>query len=108
MSTVHAARYQSSSMSLVRDAATPTPCSHNASSTVSMASTRGTASEALVDHAAERNRSRLRRVWQVIGLWLRRRKDRAILRSLSPHDIGDFCPKYTEAHVEMNKPFWRP
>jgi uncharacterized protein YjiS (DUF1127 family) len=107
MSTTHAARYQPFPMLLVQDVATLAPCSHNASSTVSMASALGVASEALVDQAAEQNRSHLRRIWRVIGLWLRRRKERAILRSLSRRDIHDFCPKYTEAEVEMNKPFWR-
>jgi uncharacterized protein YjiS (DUF1127 family) len=56
--------------------------------------------------AAERNRSHLRRVWRVVGLWHQRRKDRAILRSLTPRQIHDFCPKYTEAQIEMKKPFW--
>jgi uncharacterized protein YjiS (DUF1127 family) len=94
-------------MLLVEDAATPTQRSHNTSSTVSMASAHGIASEALADDAAERNRAHLRRIRRVVGLWLRRRQDRAMLRSLSRRDIHDFCPKYTEAEMEMNKPFWQ-
>ena len=46
-------------------------------------------------------------ICQAIGLWLRRRNDRAMLRSLSLHDIHDFCPRHTEAEAEMSKPFWR-
>ena len=45
--------------------------------------------------------------WQVVGLWRRRYRDRAELRSLSPRDIRDFCPRESEAEEEMNKPFWR-
>jgi uncharacterized protein YjiS (DUF1127 family) len=57
--------------------------------------------------AADRKRLQLRSIWQVVGLWLRRRNDRAILRSLGQRDIHDFCPRHTEAEAEMNKPFWR-
>lgn len=45
--------------------------------------------------------------WQLIGLWRRRRRDRAILRSLSAREIRDFCPRQAEAEEEMSKPFWR-
>ena len=44
---------------------------------------------------------------KAVGLWLRRRNDRAMLRSLSQRDIHDFCPRHTEAEAEMSKPFWR-
>jgi len=72
-----------------------------------MALARRHAREALVDHAAEGKRSQLYVIWQIVGLWLRRGKDRAILRSLSLRDIHDFCPRHTEAEAEMNKPFWQ-
>lgn len=45
--------------------------------------------------------------WRILRMWLRRRNDRAVLRSLSLRDIHDFCPRHTEAEAEMNKPFWR-
>ena len=63
---------------------------------------------AAVDHVAELTQSLLRGVWHVGMLWLRRRKDRAMLRSLSQRDIHDFCLSQTDAETEMNKPFWRP
>lgn len=63
--------------------------------------------EASVDRRAEGTRPPLRGIWQVVVLWLRRRKDRAMLRSFSLRDIHDFCPRDTEAEAEMNKPFWR-
>jgi len=65
------------------------------------------AHEAVIDHAAERGHAWLRGIGQAVGLWLRRRNDRAMLRSLSPRDIHDFCPRHTEAEAEMSKPFWR-
>ncbi len=79
----------------------------DAFSTVSTASARQTTSKALVDRQTEQGRSHLRRISRVVGLWLRRRNDRVLLRSLSPRDIHDFCPKHSEAEAEMNKPFWR-
>lgn len=60
-----------------------------------------------VDHVTEQARARLRSIRQVLCLWLRRRRDRAMLRSLSLRDLHDFCPRYTEAEAEMNKPFWQ-
>jgi uncharacterized protein YjiS (DUF1127 family) len=61
--------------------------------------------------AAHRALSQLRTqfidAWQLICLWRRRGRDRAALRSLSPRDIRDFCPRQAEAEEEMNKPFWR-
>lgn len=45
--------------------------------------------------------------WRVLGVWRRRQRDRAELRSLSPRQIRDFCPRQAEAEQEMNKPFWR-
>jgi len=65
------------------------------------------AHEAVIDPAAERGHAWLRGIGQAVGLWLRRRNDRAMLRSLSPRDIHDFCPRHTEAEAEMSKPFWR-
>ncbi len=47
------------------------------------------------------------RAWQLLSVWQHRRRDRAVLRSLSPQAIHDFCPRQTEADAEMNKPFWR-
>jgi uncharacterized protein YjiS (DUF1127 family) len=47
------------------------------------------------------------RAWRIPSLWNQRRKDRLVLRSFSPRDIHDFCPRHTEAEAEMNKPFWR-
>jgi uncharacterized protein YjiS (DUF1127 family) len=40
--------------------------------------------------------------------WIRRHRERRELRSLSPREISDVCPKFTEAQQEMHKPFWRP
>ncbi len=61
--------------------------------------------------AAHRALSQLRTqlidAWQLVCLWRQRSRDRAALRSLSPRDIRDFCPRQTEAEDEMNKPFWR-
>lgn len=94
-------------MLLLQDVTTATQRSSNASSIVSLPRAHRNAREALVDDAAERKRSQLSGIWQVFGLWLRRRKDRAILRSLSLRDLHDFCPRHTEAEAEMNKPFWR-
>lgn len=51
--------------------------------------------------------AQLRGIRQVLGSWIRRRNDRAFLRSLSPRDLHDFCPRQSEAEAEMNKPFWR-
>jgi len=47
------------------------------------------------------------RIWQLLSVWRRRSRDRAALRSLGPQAIHDFCPRQTEAEMEMNKPFWR-
>lgn len=66
------------------------------------------ARDGLVNEAANRRRSRHTSIWQIVRLWLRRRRDRAILRSLSPRDIHDFCLSHADAETEMNKPFWRP
>ncbi len=100
----------SSLMSLIGSAAAPFRARQgwrNGSSTVGVASARHPAGGALADRVGEQNGSHLRRVWQVVGLWIRRRNDRVLLRSLSPRDIHDFCPKHSEAEAEMNKPFWR-
>lgn len=60
-----------------------------------------------LDHVTAQTRSQLSAAAQVVTLWLRRHRDRAALRSLSPRDLHDFCPKYDEAVAEMNKPFWQ-
>jgi len=62
---------------------------------------------ALANEAVDRRCSRFSGIWQTMGLWLRRRNDRAMLRSLSPRDLHDFCLSQTDAETEMNKPFWR-
>ena len=72
-----------------------------------MTATRPSSNEAPVDRVAERRHSPLRVILQVVALWIRRRKDRAMLRSFSLRDIHDFCPRDMEAEAEMNKPFWR-
>ena len=45
--------------------------------------------------------------WRLICVWKQRHRDRAVLRSLSPRDIRDFCPREADAEEEMSKPFWR-
>ena len=60
-----------------------------------------------VGRAAEKTRLQLGRIWQVLSLWRRRSRDRAMLRSLSQRDLQDFCPRLADAEAEMNKPFWR-
>jgi uncharacterized protein YjiS (DUF1127 family) len=52
-------------------------------------------------------RRRHARIRQLLSVWRSRSRDRAALRSLSPQAIHDFCPRQTEAEMEMNKPFWR-
>jgi uncharacterized protein YjiS (DUF1127 family) len=52
-------------------------------------------------------RRRHARIWQRLSVWRRRSRDRAALRSLGQQGIHDFCPRQTEAEMEMNKPFWR-
>ena len=94
-------------MSVLQDVTTAVQSSSRASSIVSIAQARRHARGTLVNRAAEQERSQLRGIWQVVGLWLRRGNDRAMLRSFSERDIHDFCPKGTEAEAEMNKPFWR-
>jgi hypothetical protein len=44
---------------------------------------------------------------RLLSIWHRRSSDRAALRSLGQLAIHDFCPRQTEAEIEMNKPFWR-
>lgn len=60
-----------------------------------------------LERVPEQVRSQLGAVSQVVSLWLRRRRDRAVLRSLSQRDLHDFCPRRDEAEAEMNKPFWQ-
>jgi uncharacterized protein YjiS (DUF1127 family) len=94
-------------MLLLQDVKLAPQRSSKAVSIASPARAHRPAREAPIDHAAEQSRSWLRGIRQVIGLWLRRRSDRAVLRSLSLRDIHDFCPRHTEAEAEMSKPFWR-
>lgn len=58
-------------------------------------------------HAAKKERPLLGRIGQLIAVWHRRHHDRAVLRSLSPREISDFCPRQAEVEAEMHKPFWR-
>lgn len=94
-------------MALIRDVTTATQRSSNAPSGVRRARLHQDLRNALLNHVAEVKRFRFRTIWQVLRLWTRRRKDRVILRSLSPRDIHDFCLSQTDADTEMNKPFWR-
>ena len=93
-------------MLLPEDAATAAQ-NAKAVSPVSTARVHRHSREAPDDHAVERMRLRFRGIWQLVGLWLRRRSDRTTLRSLSQRDIHDFCPREGDAEAEMNKPFWR-
>ena len=63
--------------------------------------------DAMRQSAVGRMRRWHARMWQLLSLWQRRSSDRAALRSLGPQAIADFCPRLTEAEIEMNKPFWR-
>lgn len=56
---------------------------------------------------ATEKRPLLERIRQVLSLWRRRHRDRAVLRALSPRLLSDFCPRQAEAEAEMHKPFWR-
>jgi len=51
--------------------------------------------------------TQLSAAWRLICLWKQRHRDRTVLRSLSPRDIRDFCPREADAEEEMSKPFWR-
>jgi len=68
--------------------------------------------EAMIDHGERRKRPRLRDIWNLgcdmVELWRQRRDERAELRTLGMRDIRDFCPKYTDAQIEMKKPCWKP
>ncbi len=44
----------------------------------------------------------------VVGVWQKRRRQRAELRRLSWRELQDFCPRVAAAEEEMNKPFWQP
>jgi uncharacterized protein YjiS (DUF1127 family) len=59
------------------------------------------------ESAVDLTRQRHVPIWQLLSVWRRRSRDRAALRSLGPQAIHDFCPRQTEAELEMNKPFWR-
>lgn len=85
------------------------PTSHRA---VNASAARATSARQFQDNPAvarllSQTRAQLGGAWRLICLWKRRQRDRAILRSLSSHQIQDFCPREAEAEEEMNKPFWR-
>jgi len=44
----------------------------------------------------------------IILEWVRRRRSRQALRSLSRREIRDFCLDLMETEREAGKPFWRP
>jgi uncharacterized protein YjiS (DUF1127 family) len=87
------------------------PAAHrsaNASAGVSAATAHQFQNDPITVHRLlSQMRAQLGGAWQVACLWKRRHTDRAVLRSLSPREIRDFCPRQAEAEEEMNKPFWR-
>lgn len=105
--TTHIATGGGRAMLRLQDVTTARPRSSNVTSSAIIAHDRDEVREPIIDYAAERKQSKLRGLWRIIGLWRRRRNDRAILRSLGPRDIHDFCLSQTDADTEMNKPFWR-
>jgi len=94
-------------MSVLQEVTTASRGSADARSIRDIASARRSVGEPLVDRTVERKLRQLRGIWRIVGLWLRRRHDRHMLRSLSVRDVHDFCPRLSEAEAEMNKPFWR-
>jgi uncharacterized protein YjiS (DUF1127 family) len=70
------------------------------------AKTRATTA-ALVAELLSSAHCRWLQAWNGIGLWRRRARERAELRSLMRREIIDFCPKPADAEREMSKPFWR-
>ncbi len=77
--------------------------SSNATTLSALPSRRYAARETALDQMRRRHAH----IWQLLLVWRRRSRDRATLRSLGPQAIADFCPRQTEAEMEMNKPFWR-
>ena len=106
-SVIHMANSRGALMSLLQDLTTATQRSGTRPSSVSRARVHQDTREAFLDDVAERMRPKLHGIRQALSLWIRRHKDRAILRSMSPRDIHDFCLSQTDAETEMNKPFWR-
>lgn len=51
---------------------------------------------------------KIRAIQTVVGVWQKRRRQRAELRRLSSRELQDFCPRVAAAEEEMNKPFWQP
>lgn len=94
-------------MSLLQGMQTAVQGSSNVASIASSVRDNRNPRRSAFEHAVELSHSRICGVWRIVGLWHRRSKDRAMLRSLSPRDIQDFCPRHTEAEAEMNKPFWQ-
>lgn len=82
------------------------PTAHRAVN-ASTASARQFQDDPAVQRLLSQMRARFDGAWQLICLWRRRQRDRAILRSLTTRQILDFCPSEAEAEEEMNKPFWR-
>jgi len=93
----------SSSMSSLRTG----PATRRAATTVSATAVQLETDPVAAHRALSQLRMQLIGAWQLVCLWRRRSRDRAALRSLSPRDIRDFCPRQAEAEEEMNKPFWR-
>ncbi len=72
---------------------------------------RSSARPTSADAPAKRNRlptrARITAAWRVVLEWRRRARSRALLRSLGPRLIQDFCRDPMEAEREARKPFWR-
>lgn len=87
-----------------------TPTAHraaNAPAGARAASARQFQDDPAIARLLSQTRAQLGGAWELICLWRRRQRDRAILRSLTTRQILDFCPSEAEAEEEMNKPFWR-
>lgn len=94
-------------MSSLHHVASATPRPGKASAAVSAAPAQLRNDPVTVRRLLLQMRAQLGDAWQLVGLWRQRSRDRAALRSLSPREIRDFCPRQAEAEEEMNKPFWR-
>jgi uncharacterized protein YjiS (DUF1127 family) len=70
-------------------------------------SARPASADAPVDRNRLSTRVRITAAWRVVLEWRRRARSRALLRSLSPHLVQDFCRDPMEAEREARKPFWR-
>ena len=95
-------------MSSLHHVASAAHCAGNASAAVRA----GTAHQFESDAVSVRRLlapigTQLSAAWRLICLWKQRHRDRTVLRSLSPRDIRDFCPREADVEEEMSKPFWR-